>query len=49
LLGDRALLALVFAVAAAAELAEPAVMLAAIMVIALDAAVFRAMSRITPG
>jgi hypothetical protein len=49
LLGDRALLALVFAVASALDLAEPAVMLAALAVIALDAAVFRGKSRITPG
>jgi hypothetical protein len=48
LLGDRALLALVFALAAALGLAEPAIMLAALAVVALDAAVFRARSRITP-
>jgi hypothetical protein len=48
LLGDRALLALAFALAAALDLAEPAVMLAALMVIALDAALFRARPRITP-
>ena len=48
LLGDRALLALAFALAAALDLAEPAIMLAALAIIALDAAVFRARSRITP-
>jgi hypothetical protein len=48
LLGDRALLALAFALAAAFSLAEPAVMLAALLVLLLDATVFRAMSRITP-
>jgi hypothetical protein len=48
LLGDRALLALVFAFAAALDLAEPAVMLAALAIVALDAAVFRGRPRITP-
>ncbi len=48
LLGDRALLALVLAFAAALDLAEPAVMLAALAIVALDAAVFRARARITP-
>jgi len=48
LLGDRALLAVVFALAAALDLAEPAVMLAALTILALDATVFRARSRITP-
>jgi hypothetical protein len=48
LLGDRGPLALIFAVAATVELAEPAVMLVALVVIALDAAAFRATSRITP-
>ena len=47
-LGDRALLALAFALAAALDLAEPAVMLAALLIVALDAAVFRSRSRITP-
>jgi hypothetical protein len=47
-LGDRALLALAFALAAALDLAEPAVMLAALLIVALDAAVFRARPRITP-
>jgi hypothetical protein len=48
LLGDRALLALVLAVAAAFELAEPAIMALALATLALDAAVFRGKSRITP-
>ncbi|HEY6815328.1 MAG TPA: hypothetical protein VI168_07305 [Croceibacterium sp.] len=48
LLGDRGLLALFFAVPAALDLAEPAVMLAALTVLALDALVFRPRSRITP-
>jgi len=47
LLGDRAVLALAFALAAAFEWAEPTVMLAALAILALDAAVFRARSRIT--
>jgi hypothetical protein len=46
--GDRALLALVFAVAAGFGLAEPAVMLVSLGILALDAAVFRDKSRITP-
>jgi hypothetical protein len=41
-LGDRAALALVFALAAALGLAEPAVMIAALAIVVLDAAVFRA-------
>lgn len=48
LLGDRALLALVFAVAAGFGLGEPAVMLVSLVVLALDTAVFRDKSRITP-
>ena len=48
LLGDRALLALVFAVTAGFGLAEPAVMLVSLGVLALDTAVFRDKSRITP-
>jgi len=48
LLGDRAVVALLLAVAAALDLAEPAVMLLALLVIVLDAAVFRAKARITP-
>lgn len=48
LLGDRALLALVFALAAALDLAEPAIMLAALAIVALDATVFRGKPRITP-
>jgi hypothetical protein len=48
LLGDRVVLALLLAVAAAFGLAEPAVMLLALVVVGLDAAVFRADSRITP-
>jgi hypothetical protein len=48
LLGDRTLLALAFALAAVLDLAEPAIMLAALAIVALDAAVFRARSRITP-
>lgn len=47
-LGDRAVLALVFALAAALGVTEPAIMLAALAIVALDAAVFRARSRITP-
>jgi len=47
-LSDRALLALVFALSAALDLVEPAVMLAALAILALDAAVFRSRSRITP-
>jgi len=48
LLGDRGLLALVFAMAAALGLAEPAVMLATLAVLAFDIALFRGPSRITP-
>ena len=48
LLGDRTLLALLLAVAAAFDLAAPAVMLLALLVIVLDATVFRAKTRITP-
>lgn len=48
MLGDRALLALIFAFAAAFGIAEPAVMLAALAIVALDATVFRAMRRLTP-
>jgi len=48
LLGDRALLALLFAIAAGLDLAEPAMMVASLVVVALDAAVFRDKSRITP-
>lgn len=48
LLGDRALLAICFAVASGFGLAEPAIMLASLAVLALDAAVFRAGSRLTP-
>lgn len=47
LLGDRGLLALVFAAATAIDLAEPAVMLAALAVLALDAVGLRTKSRIT--
>lgn len=47
LLGDRALLSLLFALAGAFELTELAVMLAGLTMLALDAAVFRARSRIT--
>jgi hypothetical protein len=47
-LGDRALLALAFALAAGFGLAEPVIMLAGLLVLALDATVFRARSRITP-
>ncbi len=48
LFGDRALLAIVFAVASGFGLAEPAIMLASLVVLALDAAVFRAKTRLTP-
>jgi hypothetical protein len=48
LLGDRALSALVLAVAAALGLAEAAVMLLALVIVVLDAAAFRADSRLTP-
>jgi hypothetical protein len=48
LLGDRAVLALAFALAAAFDVAEPAVMFAALAILALDAVVFRSRSRITP-
>ena len=48
LLGDRAILALAFALAAALDIVEPAVMLAALAILALDAAVFRSRLRITP-
>ena len=48
LLGDRGLLALALAVAAGLDTAEPAVMSLALLVIGLDAALFRAKSRITP-
>jgi hypothetical protein len=47
LLGDRVLLALFLAAAAAFDAAEIAVMLVALLVLVLDAAVFRAKSRIT--
>lgn len=47
-LGDRALLALLFALAAVFDAVEPLVMLVALVIIALDATVFRARSRITP-
>ena len=47
LLGDRTVVALLLAVAAALDLAGPAVMLLALLVIVLDAAVFRAKTRIT--
>ena len=48
LLGDRAVVALLLAAAAAFDLAEPVVMLLGLLVIVLDAAVFRAESRLTP-
>jgi len=48
LLGDRAVLALALALGTAFDVAEPAVMLAALAILALDAAVFRARLRITP-
>jgi len=48
LLGDRTQLALVLAGAAALDVAEPAVMLLALLIAVLDAAVFRANSRLTP-
>lgn len=48
LAGDRALLALGLATATALDLAEPAIMLAGLATIALDATVFRDKSRITP-
>lgn len=48
LLGDRALLAIILAGAAAFDLAEPAVMLLALLIMLLDAATFRTNSRITP-
>jgi hypothetical protein len=48
LLGDRALLALAFGVAAAFGLVEPAVMAVCLATLGLDAAVFRGKSRITP-
>ena len=48
LLGDRALLALGFALAALLDLAEPAIMLAGLATLTLDAAVFRGRPRITP-
>jgi len=48
LLGDRSLLALAFAIAAAFGHLEPAVMAAGLAILALDATVFRGKSRITP-
>lgn len=48
LLGDRSLLALLFAAAAALGLAEPALMLAVLVLLAADAAGSRNTSRITP-
>lgn len=47
LLGDRALFAFALALAAAFGQVEPAVMLLALLIVVLDAAVFRAKTRIT--